>query len=87
MFKKMKIGSEGLQVKEAQEMLRKAGSNVKTTGMYTIGMYSAVKAFQKKNGLKQTGEIDNTTWKKLLVYKKKIVKMGPNKVRRNSNAD
>lgn len=79
MFKKLKLNDEGLQVKEAQELLKKAGSAIKPTGKYTIGMYAAVKAFQKKNDLKPTGVIDSVTWKKLLTFKKKPVKMVPKK--------
>lgn len=80
MFKKMKINDEGVQVKEAQELLKKAGSTIKVTGVFSIGMYAAVKAFQKKNGLKVTGIIDSVTWKKLQAVKtRKIVKMGPKK--------
>lgn len=77
MFKKLKLNSEGLKVKEAQQLLRKAGSTIKVTGFYSIGMYAAVKAFQKRNGLKVTGEIDAMTWKKLQA--RRIVKMAPKK--------
>ena len=77
MFKKLKLNSEGPKVKEAQQLLRKAGSTIKVTGFFSIGMYAAVKAFQKRNGLKVTGEIDSATWKKL--HAVKIVKMGPKK--------
>ena len=80
MFKRIKINDKGPQVKEAQELLKKAGSTIKVTGVYTIGMYSAVKAFQKKNGLKPTGSIDAMTWKKLQAVKvKKPIKMAPKK--------
>lgn len=77
MFKKLKLNCEGPKVKEAQQLLRKAGSTIKVTGFYSIGMYAAVKAFQKRNGLKVTGEIDSATWKKLQAVK--IVKMAPKK--------
>ena len=80
MFKKLKINDKGPQVKEAQELLKKAGSTIKATGFFSIGMYSAVKAFQKKNGLKQTGIIDSFTWKRLQTFKaRKTIKMGPKK--------
>lgn len=80
MFKKLKMSDEGSQVKEAQELLKKAGSTIKPTGKYNIGMYSAVKAFQKKNGLKVTGVIDSATWKKLSTFKaRKTIKMGAKK--------
>lgn len=80
MFKKLKMSDEGTLVKEAQELLQKTGSKVKATGKYNIGTYSAVKAFQKKNGLKVTGEIDSATWKKLSTFKtRKTIKMGAKK--------
>lgn len=76
----IKINDKGPQVKGAQELLRKAGSTIKVTGVFTIGMYAAVKAFQKKNGLKVTGVIDAKTLEVLGTYKsKKIVKMAPKK--------
>ena len=77
MFKKLKLNSEGPKVKEAQQLLRKAGSTIKVTGFFSIGMYSAVKAFQKRKGIKATGEIDAATWRKLQTVK--IVKMAPKK--------
>ena len=80
LFKKMMINDKGIQVKAAQELLKKAGSSIKVNGIYSIGMVSAVRAFQKKNGLKVTGIIDTVTWKKLMAVKpKKIVKMAGKK--------
>lgn len=80
MFKTLKLNDSGAQVKEAQELLKKAGSSIKVTGTFSIGMLSAIKAFQKKNGLKVTGTIDSATMKKLQSFKaKKIVKMGAKK--------
>lgn len=62
-------GDKGSDVKMAQELLALAGSKVKATGEYTIGTASAVKSFQKKHGLKVTGEIDQKTWDQLLLLK------------------
>ena len=79
-FKKMVLNDKGPQIKVAQELLKKAGSTIKITGVFSIGMLSAVRAFQKKNGLKVTGIIDNATWKKLMSVKtKKNVKMAGKK--------
>ena len=79
-FKKMVLNDKGPQIKVAQELLKKAGSAIKVTGVFSIGMLSAVRAFQKKNGLKATGIIDNATWKKLMAVKtKKNVKMAGKK--------
>lgn len=63
--KVMKYGATGEDVKTMQKALQKAGSTIKVTGEYTIGMVSAVKSFQKKNGLKVTGTIDAKTKAKL----------------------
>ena len=63
--KVMKYGATGEDVKTMQKALQKAGSTIKVTGEYTIGMISAVKSFQKKNGLKVTGTIDAKTKAKL----------------------
>lgn len=76
----LKLHDEGAKVTQAQLYLQKAGSTIKATGIFTIGMLSAVKCFQKKNGLEVTGEIDSATWKKLQAYKtRKIVKIVPKK--------
>lgn len=61
----MELGSKGTNVKKAQEMLRKLGSTVKVTGEFNIGMLSAVRSFQKKNGLAVTGIVNKKTWDKL----------------------
>ena len=61
----LKQNDKGTDVKLAQQMLAKLGSTIKPSGIYSIGMVSAVKSFQKKNGLKVTGVIDTKTWDKL----------------------
>ena len=61
----LEYGDTGMTVKEAQELLVKCGSTIKPNGDFSIGMVSAVKAFQRKNGLKVTGKVDSATWKKL----------------------
>lgn len=66
----LKIGDKGAKVTEAQKLLQKTGSTIKVTGIFTIGMASAVKCFQRKNKLKYTGIIDLKTWEKLQEYKK-----------------
>ena len=65
----MRIGATGLRVEEAQKLLRLAGSTIQVNGVYSIGMYSAVKSFQKKNGLPATGVIDPKTMDKLLMVR------------------
>ena len=61
----MELGDKGTNVKKAQEMLHKVGSTIKVTGEFTIGMMSAIRSFQKKNGLATTGKMDKKTWDKL----------------------
>jgi peptidoglycan hydrolase-like protein with peptidoglycan-binding domain len=67
-FVKMAYGEAGGRVTKAQKLLAKSGSKIKANGIYTIGMVSAVKAFQKKHKLPVTGEIDAKTMNKLAEY-------------------
>lgn len=69
-FIKMAYGEAGGRVAKAQKLLAKAGSKIKPNGIYTIGMVSAVKAFQKKHNLPVTGVIDAKTMNKLAEYDK-----------------
>lgn len=66
----LKYGDENKDVLEAQKLLKLTGSTIKPNGKYTIGMLSAVKAFQKKNGLAVTGKIDTKTMNKLKTFAK-----------------
>lgn len=66
----LEYGDKGTKVEDAQMLLQLAGSKIKVNGEFTIGMTTAVKAFQKKHKLKVTGVIDQKTWEKLLEYKK-----------------
>ena len=67
-FIKMVYGEKSDRVKKAQKLLAKAGSSIKPNGVYSIGMVSAVKAFQKKHKLDVTGVIDAKTMNKLAEY-------------------
>lgn len=76
----LKMNDKGPKVLEVQKLLQKNGSSIQLTGVFTIGMLSAVRSFQKKNGLKVTGVVDLKTFEKLSAMKtKKIVKMVPKK--------
>ncbi len=66
----LKYGDENEDVLEAQKLLKKAGSAIQESGKFTIGMVTAVKSFQKKNGLEVTGKIDSKTMKKLRTFAK-----------------
>ena len=70
MFKTLKYGMEGNDVAEVQKLLQAAGSTIKVTGKYTIGMFTAVKTFQKKHDLEVTGKVDAKTMSKLKTYVK-----------------
>lgn len=68
-FTELKLNDTGKDILEASRLLKKAGSSLKPTSTFTIGMMSAVKAFQKKHKLAVTGRIDLKTWNKLQTYK------------------
>ena len=68
-FKPFKLNAEGKEVLEISKLLGKAGSSLKPTKKFNIGMLSAVKSFQKKNGLPVTGIVDKKTWEKLHAIK------------------
>ena len=69
-FTLIKLGDSGAKVLEISKLLAKAGSSIKPTKEFTIGMRSAVTAFQKKNKLAVSGCVDKKTWDKLQTYKK-----------------
>ncbi len=62
-------GAEGELVVQLQDFLVRHGSKVKIDGIFGIGTYTAVKAFQKHNGLKVTGIADSKTWDALITKK------------------
>lgn len=66
----LKYGDENKEVLEAQKLLQIVGSKVRVNGKFSIGMISAVRAFQKKNGLEITGKIDSKTMTKLRSFAK-----------------
>lgn len=69
-IKTIKMGDEDpVLVGYLCELLRAHGSTIKDTDKFTIGVKTAVKAFQKKNGLEETGIVDRKTWRKLKAKK------------------
>lgn len=66
-FKPIGIGAKGADVKKIAEALKKAGSGIKVTDVFHIGMRSAVACYQKKNRLQVTGIVDRKTWDKLMM--------------------
>ena len=66
-FKAFKMGDKGPEIKKIAAALKKHGSTIKPTAVFSIGMRSAVVSFQKKKGLKVTGVVDKMTWDKLMM--------------------
>lgn len=69
--KMYKIGDRGQGIAKYQMLLRESGSSIFVNGEFTIGMLSAVKAFQRREKLKVTGILDNATMKALDGFKPK----------------
>jgi len=62
----LKKGDKGTAVKQLQQRLKELGYYTSTIDSdYGAKTVAAVKAFQKKNGLSQTGNVDEATLKKL----------------------
>ena len=62
----LRQGDRGEVVTQLQDFLSNAGSSLKIDGIFGNGTASAVRAFQKKNGLDADGIVGPKTWKKLL---------------------
>ena len=58
----LKRGDSGDLVAQLQDFLSRKGSSVKVDGVFGAGTQSAVRAFQRKNGLKVTGVVDGKVW-------------------------
>ncbi len=58
----IRSGSSGSTVKDLQKMLNAAGYNLKVDGVFGSKTLSAVKAYQKANGLKVDGIVGSKTW-------------------------
>lgn len=59
-------GSRGSGVRSVQSLLNANGAKLKVDGIYGKLTVNAVKAFQKKHKITQTGKVDAATWSKLL---------------------
>ncbi|MBR1590813.1 MAG: C40 family peptidase [Acidaminococcaceae bacterium] len=61
-----KVGDKGWKVKQAQQYLQKLGYDPGgTDGQFTKAMRKALRKFQKKYNLKESGNLDNTTYQEL----------------------
>lgn len=65
----LRRGAKGDLVKELQTLLNKAGSKLVVDGIFGSGTQSAVKAFQRRNGLVVDGIVGPKTWGKLADYR------------------
>lgn len=61
-------GAKGDVVVWAQQHLRAAGSNVRVDGVFGAGTATAVRTFQRTQGLPASGRLDALTWPALLRY-------------------
>ncbi|MCR4649213.1 MAG: peptidoglycan-binding protein [Lachnospiraceae bacterium] len=60
-----KVHNTEKDITKAQKWLHNLGSKVKVNGKMTIGMATAIYAFQNRYKLEPTGELDENTWKAL----------------------
>lgn len=60
-------GNRGVNVKALQHLLRQHGATLEVTALFEKPTVLAVQAFQRANGLPDTGEVDSRTWTKLRV--------------------
>lgn len=65
----LRRGAKGDLVLELQKLLNKAGSHLVEDGIFGGGTQSAVRAFQRKNGLVVDGIVGPKTWGKLADYR------------------
>jgi hypothetical protein len=63
---RLKRGAKGDLVVWAQEHLRGAGSTIRVDGVFGPGTVTAVRAFQRAQGLPASGQLDDATWTALL---------------------
>ena len=61
----LRLGSEGRAVRVMQQLLNKAGVQCATDGKFGPKTEQAVKNFQSKVGIRQSGVVDNKTWMKI----------------------
>ena len=64
-WREPKRGDEGELVKAAQLLLKSAAHSVTADGEFGDDTVTAVKAFQKAQGISKSGIVDKETWKKL----------------------
>jgi cell wall-associated NlpC family hydrolase len=61
-----KVGDKGWKIKQAQQYLQKLGFEPgETDGRFTKATRKAIRKFQKKYNLKETGNLDNATYEEL----------------------
>ncbi len=69
MFKTLQLGDTGDEVKILEEKLKMLGYyNAIINNQFGLSLEAGVKAFQRKEGLKETGIVDDDTWQILNDY-------------------
>jgi len=69
------LNASGPAVKQIQQMLNKAGvAKLPVSGEFDAKTQDAVKAFQKQQKVKPTGEVDGSLLKVMLEYQKMVAK-------------
>ena len=61
----LQLGAKGSAVKTLQQLLNKAGVQCATDGDFGPKTEAAVKQFQKKVGLQETGIVNHKTWSRI----------------------
>jgi peptidoglycan hydrolase-like protein with peptidoglycan-binding domain len=61
----LQLGAKGSAVKTLQQLLNKAGVQCATDGDFGPKTEAAVKQFQKKVGLEETGIVNHKTWSRI----------------------
>ena len=61
----LQVGSKGPAVRTLQQLLNKAGVQCATDGDFGAKTQAAVKEFQKKVGLEETGIVNHKTWARI----------------------
>lgn len=64
-YNQIRYGSTGEDVKKLQEFMNQNGYQMDTDGIFDSKTESAVKDYQRKNGLSEDGIVGDNTWSKL----------------------
>jgi murein DD-endopeptidase MepM/ murein hydrolase activator NlpD len=82
--KLVRPGSRGPATRAAQCMLRKVGYQIRVDGSFSSADVSNVKDFQRKNGIRTTGNVGPLTWRALIKVAKARKGVSPSSSPRNA---